>query len=110
MLSAREAEFMLALAFSLAVEVGPILKFWGEEFTFEICEPLLNASLGIGDGLVVDRRSNLFQKVIQQEPGAQIPDGLGQVLFKVALNGCDGVGAGLLGEFDRHECKDLEQA
>jgi hypothetical protein len=46
---------------------------------------LLHARLGVGYGLVVDGRPDLFEDEVQQQAGGEVSDGFGEVFLEVAL-------------------------
>jgi len=94
------AEFPLLELLAFGGLAGPVLERVGEELAIEVGDALLQALLGVGDGFVVDGGADLLEELVEEESGGEIPDGLGQVLFEVLLEGFNGVGAGLLREFD----------
>ena len=53
----------------------------------------MHTCLRIGDCLVVDNRSNFFDKEIQQETRRQLSDRLGEILVEITLDRGDCVGA-----------------
>ena len=52
--------------------------------------------------MIVNGWSNLFHKVVDQQPSCHVADGLTHILLEITLNGCDRVRMDLFGEFDFH--------
>lgn len=90
----------LATRFPSGIRTRPVLELIGIKFAGQIGQLELQTCLGVGDGAVVDGGADLFENEIEQQTGGHIADGLGEILFEVALERCNGVGALLLGEFD----------
>ena len=78
----------------------PVLELVHVEFAFKVGDALREACLRIVNGAVVNRGTDLFKDVVEEQPGREIAEGL-EVLFEVAFEGGDGVGTGWSGEFDR---------
>lgn len=89
----------LAAGFAFGVVARPVLEFVGVEFAVEVRHALGEAGLRVADGLVVDDGANFFEEEAEEEAGGQIADGV-EVLFEVALERGDGIGALLLVEFE----------
>jgi hypothetical protein len=63
---------------------------------------LLQPRLRVRDGAIVDRRADLFEEEVKQQPGRQIAQRLRHIFFKIALQRGDRLGSDLFCEFDRH--------
>lgn len=64
----------------------PVLKLIRIQLPIQIRDPLLQPRLRVPDRLVVDRRPNLFQKEIQQQPRPQISQRLADLLLEILLH------------------------
>ena len=76
----------LAAILSLAVNLGPVLKFIGEEFTVEICNALLHPRLRVRDCQVVNHWPDFFNEEVEQQACGKVADGFGHIFLKVALD------------------------
>ena len=77
---------------------GPVLELVLVELAGEVEEAFLQAGLGVEDSFVVDRGTDLFEEEVEELGGGEFAERLGEVLFGVATEGGDGVGAGLFWE------------
>jgi hypothetical protein len=75
------------------------LEFINVEVAGEVGELLLETRLGVGNGLVVDGRADVFQDEVEEQAGGQVADGF-EIGFKVALERGDGVGAAWRARWD----------
>ncbi len=69
----------------------PVGKFGLIADTLEIGGPFLEESARVGDRLIVDSRSQLLEKVVEQQIGLEVTDVLFELLVNVSLQRGDGL-------------------
>lgn len=80
----------------------PVLELFLVHFQIKLRDALLEPLLHVGDRLVVDDRTDLFDEEAEERSSGDVAYGFLQILLEVPLNGRNGVFPSFFSEFDGH--------